>query len=47
MFALNGRDAIAEKGTVPFFRSLAPGDQGDDVVQLKQILPPPATTRVP
>ena len=26
------------QGTVPFFRSLAPGDQGDDVLQLKQIL---------
>jgi len=38
MFALNGRDAIAEPGTVPFFRSLAPGDQGDDVLELKQIL---------
>jgi multidrug efflux pump subunit AcrA (membrane-fusion protein) len=38
MFALNGRDAIAETGTVPFFRSLAPGDEGDDVLQLKQIL---------
>ncbi|HVC71477.1 MAG TPA: Calx-beta domain-containing protein [Acidimicrobiales bacterium] len=38
MFALNGRDAIAETGTVPFFRSLAPGDEGADVVQLKQIL---------
>lgn len=38
MFALNGRDAIAEQGTVPFFRSLVPGDQGDDVLQLKQIL---------
>ena len=38
MFALNGRDAIAETGTVPFFRSLAPGDEGADVLQLKQIL---------
>lgn len=38
MFAINGRNAIAEQGTVPFFRSLAPGDQGDDVLQLKQIL---------
>ena len=38
MFAINGRDAIAEQGTVPFFRSLVPGDQGDDVLQLKQIL---------
>jgi len=38
MFALNGRDAIAEQGTVPFFRPLVLGDQGDDVLQLKQIL---------
>lgn len=38
MFAINGRRAIAEEGAVPFFRSLAPGDQGDDVTQLKQIL---------
>ena len=38
MFAINGREAIAEQGTVPFFRSLAPGDQGDDVLQLKKIL---------
>jgi hypothetical protein len=38
MFALNGRDAIAETGIVPFFRALAPGDEGNDVLQLKQIL---------
>lgn len=38
LFALDGRDAIAEAGTVPFFRSLAPGDEGNDVLQLKQIL---------
>jgi len=38
MFSLNGRDAIAESGTVPFFRALVPGDSGADVVQLKQIL---------
>ncbi len=38
MFALNGRDAIAEKGNLPFFRSLVPGDSGADVVELKQIL---------
>jgi multidrug efflux pump subunit AcrA (membrane-fusion protein) len=38
MFAINGRDAIAEDGTVPFFRSLAAGDQGEDVLQLKKIL---------
>lgn len=38
MFALNGRDAIAEPGSTPFFRSLGLGDTGDDVLQLKQIL---------
>lgn len=38
MFALNGRNAIAEDGTLPFFRSLQQGDQGDDVLQLKRIL---------
>jgi hypothetical protein len=38
MFSLSGRDAIAENGTLPFFRSLVPGDSGADVVQLKQIL---------
>lgn len=38
MFAINGRDAIAEDGTVPFFRSLQAGDQGEDVLQLKRIL---------
>ncbi len=38
MFALSGREAIAEQGTVPFFRSLVPGDSGADVLQLKQIL---------
>jgi multidrug efflux pump subunit AcrA (membrane-fusion protein) len=38
MFAIDGRDAIAENGTVPFFRSLALGDEGQDVLQLKQIL---------
>ena len=38
MFSLNGRNAIAESGTLPFFRSLVPGDSGADVVQLKQIL---------
>ncbi|HWS47131.1 MAG TPA: Calx-beta domain-containing protein [Acidimicrobiia bacterium] len=38
MFSLNGRDAIAEHGDVPFFRSLTVGDRGDDVLQLKQIL---------
>ena len=38
MFALNGRNAVAEPGSLPFFRSLAPGDQGADVLELKQIL---------
>jgi len=38
MFALNGRSAIAEDGTVQFFRSLTLGDQGADVLQLKEIL---------
>ena len=38
MFSLNGRNAIAENGTLPFFRSLVPGDSGADVVELKQIL---------
>jgi hypothetical protein len=38
MFALNGRNAVAEQGSLPFFRSLAPGDQGADVLQLKKIL---------
>jgi len=38
LFSLNGRPAIAENGTVRFFRSLVPGDQGDDVAQLKQVL---------
>jgi len=38
LFALDGRDAIAEPGTVSFFRALGPGDEGDDVLQLKKIL---------
>ena len=38
LFALNGRPALAETGTVAFFRSLEVGDQGDDVTQLKKIL---------
>jgi multidrug efflux pump subunit AcrA (membrane-fusion protein) len=38
MFAINGRDAIAEDGTVPFFRPLVAGDQGEDVLELKEIL---------
>jgi multidrug efflux pump subunit AcrA (membrane-fusion protein) len=38
LFSLNGRAAIAEKGSLPFFRSLGPGDVGADVLELKQIL---------
>ncbi len=38
LFAVDGRDAIAEPGSVRFFRSLQIGDRGDDVLQLKQIL---------
>ncbi|MGO9342614.1 MAG: hypothetical protein ACLP6E_08865, partial [Acidimicrobiales bacterium] len=38
MFAIDGRSAIAETGTVPFFRSLGPGNEGNDVIQLKKIL---------
>jgi hypothetical protein len=38
MFAIDGRNAVAEPGTLPFFRSLGPGDQGPDVLELKQIL---------
>ncbi len=38
MVAVNGRDAVAEKGTFPFFRSLDVGDSGPDVSQLNRIL---------
>jgi multidrug efflux pump subunit AcrA (membrane-fusion protein) len=38
LFALDGRDAIAEPGDVRFFRPLGVGDRGDDVLQLKRIL---------
>src|SRR4051812_31446561 len=38
LFAIDGRDAIAEPGALEFFRSLAVGDRGGDVVQLTQIL---------
>ncbi len=38
MFALNGRNGIAENGDLPFFRTLVPGDSGSDVLELKQIL---------
>lgn len=38
LFAIDGRDAIAEQGSVRFFRPLGVGDRGDDVLQLKRIL---------
>ncbi len=38
LFALGGRNAVAVPGTLPFFRSLVPGDSGPDVLELKQIL---------
>src|SRR3984893_13653084 len=38
MVAINGRDAVAEKGYFPFFRPLDVGDSGLDVLQLNQIL---------
>ncbi|MDQ1480188.1 MAG: hypothetical protein QOI44_1049 [Actinomycetota bacterium] len=38
LFAIDGRDAIAEPGSVRFFRPLGVGDRGDDVLQLKRIL---------
>ena len=38
MFAIGGRTAIAEEGSVPFFRSLGLGDEGSDVLQLNEIL---------
>jgi multidrug efflux pump subunit AcrA (membrane-fusion protein) len=38
LFSINGRNAIAEDGSVQFFRSLTLGDQGEDVLQLKKIL---------
>lgn len=38
MLAINGRDAVAEKGSFPFFRPLDVGDSGADVLQLNQIL---------
>lgn len=38
LFSLNGRQAVAEPGSLPFYRSLVPGDSGPDVVQLKAIL---------
>jgi len=38
LFALNGRNAVAEPGSISFFRSLSLGDTGPDVLELKQIL---------
>lgn len=38
ILGLNGREMVAEPGSVPFFRSLTVGDQGPDVRQLDQIL---------
>jgi hypothetical protein len=38
MMSINGRDAVAERGFFPFFRSLDVGDSGPDVLQLNQIL---------
>jgi hypothetical protein len=38
ILAIDGRDAVAEKGSFPFFRPLDVGDTGEDVRQLNQIL---------
>ena len=38
ILAIDGRDAIAEPGEFPFFRTLDVGAQGPDVRQLEQIL---------
>lgn len=38
ILAVDGRDAVAEPGELPFFRSLDVGSQGEDVRQLKAIL---------
>ncbi len=38
LFAIDGRDAVAEPGDVRFFRPLTVGDRGDDVLQLKRVL---------
>jgi len=38
LFALGGRNAVTESGTLPFFRPLSPGSRGPDVLQLKRIL---------
>ena len=36
MFALDGSECGRQNRDLPFFRSLAPGDQGADVLQLKR-----------
>jgi len=38
IIGLDGREMVAEPGSLPFFRSLSVGDQGPDVHQLEQIL---------
>jgi hypothetical protein len=38
LLAIDGRESVAENGTVPFFRPLSVGDHGDDVRQLEEIL---------
>ncbi len=38
IIGINGREAVAEMGTFPFFRPLDVGDTGQDVEQLDQIL---------
>jgi hypothetical protein len=47
LFAIDGRDAIAEPGSVRFFRPLGVGDRGDDVLQLKRILAAAGDNRGP
>lgn len=38
IIGVDGREMVAEPGSLPFFRSLSVGDQGPDVHQLEQIL---------
>src|SRR5262249_25108772 len=38
IIGVNGREMVAEPGTLPFFRPLSVGDSGQDVQQLSQIL---------
>jgi HlyD family secretion protein/Putative peptidoglycan binding domain len=38
IIGVNGREMVAEPGTLPFFRTLGVGDSGPDVRQLDQIL---------